>query len=347
MGDRAASSATDGDAEPLVSVVVSTYNRPRRLTSLLTSLRSQTVGAERFEVVVVDNGSEPETREVLECERAVDGLRLRVVRNEQTLGPAGGRNSGWRAARGELIAFTDDDCAAAPEWLAAGLRACGRYPDAIVQGRTEPEPAGAAPGLLERTVTIRSLGPQYETCNIFYPRSALEALGGFDEGFGLLPGGEDTDLAWRAIDSGWRTEFAPDAVVFHAVERVGVAGQLRIAARWTDTIRIFRVHPETRSMLYRGVFWNVWHYLLWRSVLSLAGPRWLSRMLVTMHLLALRRRAAGVDGGLTGVEARAGAAGGGAGGLSLAWAIPYLLVHDAVECWAVARGAIRHRTFVL
>ncbi len=315
------------DPEPLVSVVVSTYNRPGRLAALLAGLRAQTVGTDRFEVVVVDNGSAPATWEVLERAVAAGGLRLRTIRHERTLGPAGGRNSGWRLARAALIAFTDDDCVPEPDWLAAGLSASGRHPGAIIQGRTEPESSLARVGLLTRTVAIRSLGPQYETCNIFYPRAALEDLGGFDEGFGLVPGGEDTDLAWRAIESGRRTEFAEGAVVRHAVDRVGVGGQVRIAARWTDTIRIFAEHPQTRSMLVRRVFWNVWHYLLWRSLLSLAGPRWLARMLVTMHLLQLRRRAA---------EAGAGV-----------WAIPYLLVHDGVECWAVARGAVRYRTLVL
>jgi glycosyltransferase involved in cell wall biosynthesis len=315
------------DPEPLVSVVVSTYNRPARLAALLAGLRAQTLGADRFEVVVVDNGSAPGTWEVLEREVAAGGLRLWTLRHARTLGPAGGRNSGWRAARGALIAFTDDDCVPEPDWLAAGLSASRRHPGAIVQGRTEPESSQAGVGLLTHTVTIRSLGPQYETCNIFYPRAALEELGGFDEGFGLLPGGEDTDLAWRAIESGRRTEFADDAIVRHAVERIGVAGQLRVAARWTDTIRIFTEHPQTRSMLVHRVFWNVWHYLFWRSLVSLAGPRWLARMLVTMHLLQLRRRAAGAGVGV--------------------WAIPYLLVHDAVECWAVARGAVRYRTLVL
>jgi hypothetical protein len=80
-------------------------------------------------------------------------------------------------------------------------------------------------------------------------------------------------------------------------------------------------------MLYRGRFWNVWHYLLYRSLLSAAGPRWLRRLLVTRHLLALRRR--GREGG------------GGRG------AVAFLLVHDVVECWAVARGAIRYRALVL
>jgi hypothetical protein len=120
---------------------------------------------------------------------------------------------------------------------------------------------------------------------------------------------------------------ARDALVFHAVERLGMLGMLRVAARWTEGMRVFRDHPQTRSMLHRRVFWNVWHYLMWRSLLAIAAPRMLRRLALARHLLELRRRAR-----------RAGA---GAG------LVPFLLVYDAIECWSVARGAIRHRTFVL
>ncbi|HEY5188864.1 MAG TPA: hypothetical protein VII87_07520, partial [Solirubrobacteraceae bacterium] len=93
-------------------------------------------------------------------------------------------------------------------------------------------------------------------------------------------------------------------------------------------VRIFSDHPGTRAMLFRGRFWNVWHYLVYRSLLCLAGPRWLRRLLLTRHLLQLRRRAR-----------LAGTGGPGA--------IAFLVVFDLVECWAVARGAARYRTLVL
>ena len=162
----------------------------------------------------------------------------------------------------------------------------------MIQGQTEPDPVELIDdGLLSRTLHVTSLGPQYETCNIFYPRTVLESLGGFDEGYGLTPGGEDTDIAWRAIGAGWRTAFVPDALVFHAVEHLGVRGTLRVAARWSSTMRVFAEHPQARSALYRGVFWNRWHYLLWRSLLAMAGPNWLRRLVLARHLLELRRRA--------------------------------------------------------
>ncbi len=311
-----------------MSVVVSTYNRPARLERLLASLRDQELAADEFEVIVVDNGSDKTTEAVLSRETPRPGLRLRSVRNAVTLGPAGGRNTGWRLARAPLVAFTDDDCAADPGWLAAGVRTALEIPGAVIQGVTRPDPREVEQdGPLSRTVLVETLGPQYEACNIFYPRELLEALGGFDERYGALPAGEDTDLAWRAIEHGAPTALAPEAVVLHAVERVGVRGMLRFAARWGEATRLFAEHPQTRAMLHRRVFWNVWHYLLWRSVLALAAPRPLRRLILARHLLELRRRAQREGGE--------------------AWLIPFLLAYDSVECWAIARGAIRNRTLVL
>jgi glycosyltransferase involved in cell wall biosynthesis len=315
--------------QPLVSVVVCTYNRPGRLGRLLEGLSAQTLATDRFEVVVLDNGSGPETARVLAVARARDRVALKTARYQVNQGPAGGRNAGWRLARAPLVAFTDDDCVPCPGWLAALAAAAREHPGAVIQGPTRPDPAELGQdGLLSHTVRIERLGPQFETCNIVYPRSALEALGGFDERFGGDPAGEDTDLAWRAIESGCATVFAPDAVVHHAVQRLGMAGMLRVAARWSEVTRLFARYPELRrSLLYRGLFWNVWHYLLWRSLLALAAPGWLRRLLLARHLRELAARAG---------ERGAGPA-----------AIPFLLAYDAVECWSVARGAVRHRTWVL
>lgn len=315
-------------SSPLVSVVVSTYDRPRRLAGLLESLRCQTLERRCFEVIVVDDGSRPQTAAVLGAELGRGELQLVCDRLPVTLGPAGGRNRGWRLARAALVAFTDDDCTASPPWLAALLACSAEHPGAAIQGATRPDPRELHRlGLLWHTVRIEAPGPQYETCNIAYPRVVLEALGGFDESFGRRDAGEDTDLAWRAIESGCQIVFAPDAVIHHGVEHLGVLGSLRMAARWGPAVRVLREHPQTRSILYRGLFWNVWHYLIWRSAVALAAPAWLRALVLARHAGQLRARAA---------ERGAGAS-----------AVPFLLVHDAVECAAVARGAVRHRVWVV
>jgi glycosyltransferase involved in cell wall biosynthesis len=310
--------------EPLVSVVVPTHNRPARLARLLASLCTQSLDPGQFEVIVVDDGS----KQTVGASLSSDALALRYVRHDSARGPAAARNTGWRLARAPLVAFTDDDCVADPQWLRAALAASAAAPGSFVQGMTLPDPSeGDNEGLCTRTVRVVELGPHYETCNVLYPRAVLESLGGFDERFGPRPTAEDTDLAWRALRAGHGAVFAPDALVHHAVQRLGAGGMLDVANRWGPAVRLFAAHPETRSILYRGVFWNVWHYLLWRSLLALAAPQWLRRMLLTRHLLELRRRARAAGSG--------------------ARAVPFLLLHDAIESCAIARGAIRYRTLVL
>ena len=108
---------------PRVSVVMATHDRPAGLARQLDALRAQTLSDDAYEIVVVDDGSGPETIELLEREKARSGPSLSVIRHEPAGGPARARNAGWRIARAPLVAFTDDDCRAGPRWLEAGLAA--------------------------------------------------------------------------------------------------------------------------------------------------------------------------------------------------------------------------------
>lgn len=329
---RSSTSRSAGAQGTDVSVVVPTQDRRERLAALLESLREQTLPARAFEVVVVDDASSDGTTQLLERETACDDLRLRVIRRKRPLGPAAARNEGWRAARSPLIAFMDDDCVATPSWLESGLRAYGGRDDTFVQGRTDPNPEELhLAGPFSRTVTVHAAGPTFPTCNVFYPRALLERVGGFDEETFSVPGGEDTDLAWRAIATGARPTFASGAQAFHAVAPLGPIGKLRVAFRWTETMRTFARHPELRrqQLTYR-LFWKGSHYLLVRALTALLVPRrhrllraWLARPYL-FHLLDRGR----VEGG----------------GPLMA---PYFLLHDLVELAAVLRGAVRYRTPVL
>lgn len=315
---------------PAVSVVVSTRDRAQRLAALLTALRSQTLDPSRFEVVVVDNGSADGTANMVRREAASSPFALRVIQRVRGMGPAPARNEGWRAARASLIAFTDDDCEPAAEWLKEGIRAAALSPGAVIQGRTEPRPAerdGAGP--FSRTVRVTELGPHFQTCNIFYPRAVLEELGGFDERF-RQPAGEDTDLAWRAIERGIAAEFAPGALVHHAVEDLGPLGHLRVAARWSDLMYVLRAHPGYRARTrWRRVFWKRSHALLAAALLGAALSRRFRPAIVLAlpYAIELAERCA-------------------AAGASPAYA-SYFALHDLVEMGAAIRGGIRHRVLVL
>jgi GT2 family glycosyltransferase len=315
---------------PEVSVVIPTRDRAPRLAAALDALRGQTLGRDRFEVVVVDDGSTDGTPKLLESAARDGSLRLQVLRRRGD-GPAAARNAGWRAAAAPLIAFTDDDCEPAGNWLDATLRAAGKSPGAIVQGPTQPIPRERH--LLDRpfarTRRIDGPSPWFPTCNIAYPRELLEQLGGFDERFPEALG-EDTDLGWRVLEAGGRLEFAPPALVHHAVEDLGPIGYMRHALRGADAVYAFRRHPGLRARTLRfGVFRNP---SLARLAMALAG------------LALARRHGAAVLLALPYARILAGRSMASGGGPLLA---PYLLVYDLLQAYTSLRGSIRHQRLVL
>jgi GT2 family glycosyltransferase len=257
-------------APPDVSVVVATRNRADGVLNLLAALERQTLPRERFEVVIVDDGSLDGTREVLRDPR-VD----RALRQEPSRGPATARNLGWRAAAAPLVAFTDDDCRPEPGWLEAGLRAHRAAPGVLVQGQTRPEPADehllAHPRA--RSIRVEGLGPFFETCNVFYPRTLLELLGGFDE---TIPtaGAEDTDMALRSFELGAGAVFAPDALVSHAVHVPTLPDAVRFTVRWRTLVALVKRHPRLRTVFpWRGRIWRETHARLILALLGLALGR--------------------------------------------------------------------------
>lgn len=306
-----------------VSVVVPTHDRPGGLARVLEALRAQTLAAEAFEVVVVDDGAGPETRRLLD---ELDDPRVTVVRRDEARGPAAARNAGWKAARAPLVAFTDDDCRPSSRWLEALLAvATGHGGRCFVQGPVVPDPAdGPSDGPFSHTLRVASLGPWWETANILYPRAALESAGGFDEQHYSGPGGEDTDLGWCAIEAGWEPVWAGDAVVHHAVTRLGPRGKLRLAWRWDETMLVFRRHPALRRELVAGLFWSPNHWWLLRALVALALPSrlwWLRWWLAAPYVLRL--------------------------GTWRPDHAAFLLAHDVVEAGACARGGLRYRVAVL
>jgi GT2 family glycosyltransferase len=320
---------SDSGGVPAVSVVVATHNRPERLSSLLEALRNQTLAPDRYEVIVVDDGSSDGTWEMLEREAARRPDQLKAVRQERAAGAAMARNEGLRLATGTLIALTDDDCEPDSDWLAEGLRSAQGRPEIVIQGRTEPNPRELSKlGPFSRTLRVTELGPHYQTSNMFYSRELVERLGGFDER--LSRSGEDVDLAWRAMEAGARIEFAPAALVHHAVEDHGPIGLLRVANRWDDLMYTLRRHPGYRARTrWRRIFWKQSHALLTQALIGCALARRFppAALLALPYLRHLLRRCEVLGVGPS--------------------YVPYLAIHDLVEVGAAVRGGIRHRVFVI
>jgi glycosyltransferase involved in cell wall biosynthesis len=316
---------------PEISVVAATHDRSTRLQALLDSLRRQTVGPGGFEVIVVDDASSDETPAVLRDEVERGELRLTTIRRDSSRGPAVARNEGWRAALAPVVAFVDDDCVVADGWLEEGLRCCRENATAIVQGKVDPLPEEAhLETPFTRTLRIHAAGPYYQTCNIFYPRALLEALGGFDETY-TMPGGEDTDLAWRGIARGAPTVFCVDAQAYHAVNQIGALGRLRVASHWYESLQVYKHHPELRQAVFlKGIFWKPWHYTFFRALLALAVPRrfrWLRLWLTLPYVASIETRIR-FEGG-TALHAA------------------FYPIEDVVEIAAAIRASVLYRMLVL
>jgi glycosyltransferase involved in cell wall biosynthesis len=241
-----------------VTVVIPTYRRPDRLVRLLKTLPSQTLEPDQFEVIVVDDCSGDDTGEVLKSMVADLPYTLRSYETPANRGPGPARNIGWRAARADVIAFTDDDCLPEPDWLEKGLQAIGSNPRlGVVQGHTAP--VDITPLLQNRwnhSVIIEASTPYFETCNIFYRRLALEDGGGFGEHYNWWGGWycEDTLAGWRAIDAGWERGYVPAARVETEAERRSLKWWVKKSLALYIEVEVARRHPGFR----REAFWRPW-----------------------------------------------------------------------------------------
>lgn len=214
---------------PTFSIIVPTFERPDRLGACLESLSRLDYPRDRFEVIVVDDGSarpSPDlarelARELVERFRPCLSITL-VTQPHRGVGAA--RNAGARVAQGTYLAFTADDCTPLPGWLRA-----------LAQGFAEPEsdaglggaihngcprnPCAEASHVLSEYVCrggSRSGGNAhfFSPNNLAVPGAAFQRMGGFDVSF-ALSAGEDRDFCARWCEHGFVLAGCPEAVVVH------------------------------------------------------------------------------------------------------------------------------------
>ena len=323
------------DAEPQIAVVAATHRRPVRLRWLLNALEEQTIPRDRFEVLIGHDPSDPETAEVLTRHPLrEDGTLIPVAAEPGARRPSRLRNLAWRRARAPLVAFTDDDCRPAEDWLERLVDASRRMPGAILQGTTLPDPLEWAEQLAPwpHTQHIEPPEPWAQTCNMLYPRSLLERIGGFDESY-PGPAGEDTDLALRGQRAGAAFEAVPEALTYHGVHGASLLRRIRTTWRWRAVPAVPSRYPEIRRHYALGLFWRREHVWL---VLAMAGL-----------ILARRRPAAvllAVPWSLVSAKPYGPSL---RGRVRSALELPGRFAIDVAEVVALAWGSAEHRTLVL
>ncbi|ACK72617.1 glycosyl transferase family 2 [Gloeothece citriformis PCC 7424] len=227
----------------LISVVICTHNRSQYLAKAIQSLLNQQFPLENYEIIIIDNCSTDQTKEVVE---QLAGKNLRYI-YEPTLGLSYARNTGWKNAQGKYVAYLDDDAIACPLWLSTILEVFETVQPqpGCVGGKAEPIWEAPRPNWLSDelvtglTVIDWSPTPQVLPdlsrqwlvgANIAFPKAVLEKLGGFIDGLDrsgkhLLSGG-DVFLEKQIAQAGYSCYYHPQMAVSHHIQ------QSRLDKKW-------------------------------------------------------------------------------------------------------------------
>lgn len=197
--------------EPRLSVIIPTLNRHALLAKTLDSLAAVSGVAADWEVIVVDDGSQDQTADMLRQRQ--DPFQVTVIRNAVPRGPAAARNQGAAAARAKILGFLDSDVIVDPHWWQAAAPHFADPEVAGVEGATSPPSDAPRPGIFTHVVSNRA-GGNFITCNVFYRTEVFRRLGGFDERF-KKANREDSDFAFTVLEQGLKIIFESRSRVEH------------------------------------------------------------------------------------------------------------------------------------
>lgn len=273
----------------LVSVVVAMYNAEMHISECIRSLLRQDFPKERYEVIVVDDGSTDSSPGVIRRFPEVTYIR------QENSGPSAARNRGINISRGDFVAFVDSDCICPLDWLRRMLGSieeditvAGVGSSQVSAGDETPygkkvqaflEITGFAGGYMKSGKGVRETDHN-PSCNVIYRKLPLIEAGGFRDG--LFPG-EDVDLDRRLRKTGYRILFFPDAPVQH-YRPPNTLSWYRMLFRYGrssgDNVRIhgfFRVHHYMPWIVLAGALTLV--------VISINSLRLSVAAIITVFLL--------------------------------------------------------------
>ncbi len=228
---------------PYISVVIPTHNRKSLLLETLRSFQNQLYDKNRFELVVVDDGSTDGTCEEVKAILSRFDYPLKMAGQDKK-GPASARNLGVSLARGDVIAFTDDDCLPDPAWLREIAKAFSAPGTWAVSGQIFSRiPPDIFVHSLLSSSTLVSESDHFMTGNFAVRKDIAQRIGGFDPRF-EDPWFEDYDFAYRIRESGGEIAKAPDAKVCHPPQYQSFLSYLR-KTRFSKYLALMQVkHPN-------------------------------------------------------------------------------------------------------
>jgi glycosyltransferase involved in cell wall biosynthesis len=263
-----------------ISVVLGTYNRAASLRLTLESFSKLTWTPNlSWELLAVDNNSTDSTREVIEKFAGTVNFPVRYIFEKQQ-GRSAALNAGIAAAKGEIVAFTDDDVFLHPDWLSNLKRVFVDFDCAAVAGRVVPQWNHPKPDWLEmegqfavvnfdlgdaaKEIRIAPLG-----ANSAFRREIFGKYGLFRLDLGVNGSKhtvtcDDTEFGERLIRGGEKIIYYPDAIIYHPVDPDRTTKKYFLSWYYYNGVSLTR----TAGLPSDGVFW-------------VGAPRWLYRELLT------------------------------------------------------------------
>lgn len=203
------------------SIIIPTYERPVQISRCLESITKLDYPKNKFEVIVVDDGSVNPPETLINSYK--DKLNIRLF-TQKNVGPAGARNTGAKKANGKFLAFTDDDCEPDTNWLNAFENEFNRDPEIFLGGYTinslTDNPYSAASQELINYLysyynSDRNNATFFASNNIAVRGDLFQDIGGFDVTT-LRATAEDREICDRWVYNGHKMTYTTDAVVFHS-----------------------------------------------------------------------------------------------------------------------------------
>jgi glycosyltransferase involved in cell wall biosynthesis len=230
-----------------ISVVIPTYRRPELLLKCLRALITQKFERDNYEIIVVSDGPDELTTQLYKkwIRRKIQLIHFYSLPEKK--GPAAARNYGWLQAKGELIAFTDDDCIPDRYWLQRFWEAYttqGQRNAIAFTGKTIV-PLPKNPTDYERNVGNLQTA-DFITANCCCSKKALELTGGFDEKFSMA-WREDSDLEFKLIQENIPVIKIERAVVVHPVRKASWGISIKEQRKTMFNALLYKKFPD----LYR------------------------------------------------------------------------------------------------
>lgn len=224
---------------PEISIVIPTYKRPHLLKRCLNSLIKQTLNHSLYEIIVIDDAKQHYLKKDIKSFCKKNGLYVRYLSTKGSRGPAAARNKGWKNAKGQIIAFIDDDVIAFPDWLKQGYDGI-KNGAKVIAGKTIV-PVSSDP--VDYEASIKNMEKsEFLTANLFILKRILKRIKGFDENF-TTAFREDSDLQFTLLEKNIPIRCSSNLTVFHPVRKSNWAVSLKEQKKSMFNALLFKKHP--------------------------------------------------------------------------------------------------------